>query len=178
MTTSQKNPRPVLTYPGPLASGHQIQNVRVHGIYYRVVQITVFRDVKSCSSELMAFQRNFPFACSGQMDVSGKIDAPPHLYASLQRKSEVVHFNVKLHYAHITVRFSQHYCHVDIISHQNIVIFFGVRRHNQAHILSKSTAGVQRDVFNLTKILMECHDKNDTTYCWDFHCYQREIHKQ
>jgi len=51
MTMSQKNPRPVLTYPGPLASGHQTRNVRVHGIYYRVVQITVFRDVKPCSCE-------------------------------------------------------------------------------------------------------------------------------
>jgi hypothetical protein len=49
---------------------------------------------------------------------------------------------------------------VDIISHQNFVTFFGIRCHKQVHIASKTTAGAQQDVFNLT----EHHNKNDTTH--------------
>jgi hypothetical protein len=103
-------------------------------------------------------------AYSGQIGVSGKTDVPPPSLGVLTEEVRNCIFNVKLYYAHITARFIQLYCHVDIISHTNFGIFFGIRCHKQAHIPSKTTAGVQHDVFSLTKMLMEHHNKNDTTY--------------
>lgn len=101
---------------------------------------------------MAAFQRNLLLPYSGQIDVSGKNDAPPPpSFGVLTEEVRICIFNVKLFYPHITARFSQHYCHVDIISRQNFVTFFGIRCHKQAHIPSKTNAGAEHDMFNLTK---------------------------